>query len=114
MTNFSIYKIYMKYFVQYPGIFELFYIEKTNEIAGKKQPTVEMIYSFLDRLCEEEWNYLTENNLITIDEKELMSSSLRYTVLGILILYLTRKHPANYKEFLKISEIQINNILKIK
>lgn len=105
---------YIKYFVQYPGIFELFYIEKTNEIAGKKQPTVEMIYSFLDRLCEEEWNYLTENNLITIDEKELMSSSLRYTVLGILILYLTRKHPANYKEFLKISEIQINNILKIK
>ncbi|NCD10629.1 MAG: TetR/AcrR family transcriptional regulator, partial [Negativicutes bacterium] len=30
---------YMKYFVEYPGIFELFFIEKPSEIANK-QPTV--------------------------------------------------------------------------
>lgn len=107
----SIAQAYMKFFIQYPGIFELFYLEKTSDIASKRQPTIEVIYSFLDRLCEEEWNYSIENKLVSEKQKAKMSSELRYIVLGILVLYLSRKYPASYKEFIAISEEQINNIL---
>ena len=45
----AIIKSYMKYFVQYPGIFELFFLEKISDF-GSKQPTIELIRTFLERL----------------------------------------------------------------
>ena len=100
----------MKYFVQYPGIFELFYVEKTINLANK-QPTIELINSFLHRLCNEEWDYLIKNKLISKKDAEFIKNKLRYVVIGILLLYLTRSYPATYDEFLKITNEQINDIL---
>lgn len=104
---------YMKYFVQYPGIFELFYIEKTSDIA-RQQTTIEMIYTFLNRLCEDEWNYSTENRIISQDDANIMRNQLQYEVLGMLLLYITRKHPASYGEFRQIARIQLNRILGLE
>ena len=45
----AITKAYMAYFVQYPSVFNLFFIEKLGDI-GQKQPTANLIFTFLDRL----------------------------------------------------------------
>jgi AcrR family transcriptional regulator len=106
----AITKAYIKYFVQYPGIFELFFIEKISNI-GSKQPTTELISTFLDRLCEKEWEYCIEQKIVTKDEADICTKQLRYAVTGMLLLYLHRLQPADYNEFIAITEGQLNEIL---
>lgn len=108
----SIALAYIKYFVQYPGIFELFYIEKTHELAGK-QPTIKLIATFLDKLCADEWKYLVDNKKLTQQKSALMQDGLNYLVNGMLLLYLTRSHPDTYNDFMKTVDTQINNLLDI-
>ena len=109
----SITKAYMKFFIQYPGIFELFYVERTINLANK-QPTIELINTFLDRLCNEEWEYSIKNKLLKRKNADEMKNKLRYVVPGILLLYLTRNYPATYKEFIDITNEQLNYIFGTK
>ena len=109
----SITKAYMKFFIQYPGIFELFYVERTINLANK-QPTIELINTFLDRLCNEEWEYSIKNKLINRKNADEMKNKLRYVVPGILLLYLTRNYPATYKEYIDITNEQFNYIFGTK
>jgi AcrR family transcriptional regulator len=101
---------FMKYFVQYPGIFELFYLEKTYDL-GHKKPTINLIYSFLDNLCEKEWKYCFENKTFSEQEIEIKKEALRNISVGILLFYINRYNPTKYEEFIKISERQISFIL---
>ena len=106
----AISKAYINYFVQYPGIFELFYIEKISNI-GSKQPTTELICTFLDRLCLEEWEYCIQKKISTTDEADIYMKQLRFTVAGMLLLYLNRLQPADYKEFIALTDVQLDQIL---
>ena len=106
----AITRAYIKYFVEYPGIFELFFIEKISNI-GSKQPTTELISTFLDRLCEQEWEHCIEEKIVTKEEADLRAKQLRYAVTGMLLLYLHRLQPADYNEFIAITEGQLNQIL---
>jgi AcrR family transcriptional regulator len=103
----AITKAYVKYFIQYPGIFELFFIEKTRDIANK-QPTIELIYTFLDRLCAEEWQYCIENNIIDTEKSDIMKNQLRYLITGLLFLYINRRHPSEYMEFNRLVNEQLD------
>ncbi len=105
----AITKAYVKYFIQYPGIFELFFIEKTRDIAHK-QPTIEMIYTFLNRLCGDEWEYCSENNLIDANKAEIMKNQLNYVITGLVFLYINRRHPSEYKEFSRLLNEQLDFI----
>lgn len=109
----AISKAYIKYFIQYPGIFELFFLEKTSDLA-RKQNITELIYTFFDKLCDEEWNYCIQNKLVKRSEAELMKAALKYLVTGMLLFYINRRQPVTYKEFSEITELNLNNILKIK
>ncbi|MBK8944649.1 MAG: TetR/AcrR family transcriptional regulator [Ignavibacteriae bacterium] len=101
---------YMKYFVQYPGIFELFFLEKANDLGQKKQ-TINFIYNFYDKLCDEDWNYCIENNICTKEIADLKMESLKNLSIGILLFYLNRFNPESYADFVKITERQIDSIL---
>lgn len=103
----EIVKSFIKYFVQYPGIFELFYLERMSDI-GNRQPTVKLIYTFLDRLCAEEWNYCIERGMINVQEKNMASDQLRYLVTGLLLFYLNRNIPSKYNKFNVIIEYQLD------
>lgn len=102
---------YMKFFVQYPGIFELFFMEKTSDIAHNK-PTINIINQLLDKLCNDEWNYCIDNKIISKTEAELKKESLRITSVGLLLFYLNRYQPTSYKEFTEITKRQLKNILR--
>ena len=106
----AIIKSYMKFFVQYPGIFELFFLEKISDI-GSKQPTIELIRTFLDRLCSDEWNYCITQEAVTKEEAELVKTEINYVVTGILLFYNNRIYPNSYKKFRDLTDIQINRIL---
>lgn len=101
---------YANFFVQHPGIFELFYLEKPNDIS-KKQPTLDLIYNFIDRLTMEEWVYCIKNNIKKMDEAERMKSEIRFLVPGMLLLYLNRRRPETYKQFSSELNSQLDYIL---
>jgi len=106
----AITKAYIKYFVQYPGIFELFFIEKISNI-GSKQPTTELISTFLDRLCIEEWDYCINQEIISKEKAGMVMRQLRFFTTGVLLLYLNRLQPADYKDFVATTDEQLNQIL---
>lgn len=101
---------YANFFVQHPGIFELFYLEKPNDIS-KKQPTLDLIYNFIDKLTMEEWVYCIKNNIKKMDEAERMKSEIRFIIPGILLLYLNRRRPESYKQFSAELNSQLDYIL---
>ncbi len=88
---------FMKYFIQYPGIFELFYLEKMNAIGGQKDIAVS-IHGFHDRLCEEGWKRWVDENKSGRQEVERMQARLKYAVTGMLLFYLNRRQPENWEE----------------
>ena len=89
---------YIKYFVQYPGIFELFFMEKISRLAGK-HPVNDIIRNLLDSLYDNELKYCIEKNIIKADDIELIKERVRYTVAGLLLYYLNRHYPLTYIEF---------------
>lgn len=106
----AITKSYMKYFVQYPGIFDLFFIEKISDMSNKKSNT-KLIYTLLDRLCEQEWQTCVNEKLYTLEESKIKSEQIKFVVTGILLFYMNRVHPGSYNEFLETTNIQLENIL---
>jgi AcrR family transcriptional regulator len=102
---------YVKFFVEYPGIFELFYIEKVYNLAGK-QPTIDLINTFLDRLCMEDWKQLELKKTVSKEDAEERKIKIRITTIGLLLFYLHRQYPSDYNEFLKLTTKEIDDILK--
>jgi AcrR family transcriptional regulator len=104
-------KSYSQYFIQYPGIFELFFIEKTSEIAGKK-PTLALINTFFAKQCEEDLNYAVQHGQIKAEDSDQMIETLFNATIGILLNYVFRRHPSNYKTYTKSLKEQIDFILE--
>lgn len=102
---------YIKYFMEYPGIFELFYLEKVGDF-GHNQEIINKIARSLPEACEAEWNYCIENKLVAKERAASVSSRLRYTVVGLLLFYLNRRTPGDYQEFLNEAKKQIDDVLE--
>lgn len=103
---------YIKYFVQYPGIFELFYIEKTNQI-GEQQPTIEMIDKFLPTLTEEDWKVVVVEKNMEETGVELLQEQIKFFIIGVLISYINRRYVADYREVMAMVERHLNYILEM-
>jgi AcrR family transcriptional regulator len=102
----AISKAYVEYFVEYPGIFELFYIEKMSAY-GNSTETAELIYTFLDLLCENDWNIYQKSLNLNDDFIGKLKDQLRFTLIGLLLFYLNRNYPDNYSEFITRMEKQL-------
>ncbi|MFP4547083.1 MAG: TetR/AcrR family transcriptional regulator [bacterium] len=117
-TNAGIEKIrainlaYVKYFVQYPGIFELFYIEKTSDLAHK-QPTVEMINDFLDKITEKDWQVAIAQQKIEKEGAGLVQTQIKFFIIGVLVSYINRRLNADYREIMAMVDKQLNYILEL-
>jgi AcrR family transcriptional regulator len=103
---------YTEYFIEYPGVFDLFYLEKMGNI-GNKQSISELIYNFLDKLCESDWNYCIENDIITMEMAEKKRRLLRYTVMGMLLFFQNRLQPCGYNEFIELLTRQVCEIIDL-
>lgn len=103
---------YMKYFVEYPGIFELFFIERPGDL-GHKQPTVDHINNFLDQLCEKDWQTVIAAELASESRVNMLKYQLKYITTGMLIFYLHRREPIEYSDFINRANEQISTIFMI-
>jgi len=98
------------YFVQYPGIFELMYIEKMNDIGNQEKISLQ-IYNFFDDMCQEEWDKLNENNKMKKDVINQKKMILNHAVVGALVFYMNRQVPTDYSTFISNLDNQIDLIL---
>ncbi len=102
---------YLEYFVQYPGVFELFFLEKLASTEGK-QHTNTLIVSFLDQLCAVEWQYCISKKIYTAAACHHKRTALLYGTTGMLVIYLNRHTPSTYNSFLKMADHYIDSQLK--
>ena len=98
---------YIRYFVEYPGIFDLFYLAQGGDF-GNKQTIIEVIYKSLDKVCINEWDYCLKRKIFQEDNIEQLKTQLRYSVIGLLLLYLNRLTPKTYTEFIKEANTMID------
>lgn len=102
----AIIKSYIKFFIQYPGIFELFYSAKLN---GKNSR--ELIVTFLEELCSEDWNYLISEGKFTEEEVSIKKDTIKYVITGLLVLYNNLHFPNDYEQFQFKVKTQIESII---
>ncbi|MBW6490231.1 MAG: TetR/AcrR family transcriptional regulator [Lentimicrobium sp.] len=104
-------KALINYFTQYQGIFELCYIEKMNN-AGSKQATSKMVYELTDRTADADITYMLNKKLLTDEEAEILKINLRHSLPGMMLFYLNRMQPVDYKDYMKIVNIQLDAALR--
>jgi AcrR family transcriptional regulator len=101
---------YMNYFTEYPGIFDLYFLAKVGDF-GNKQTIINLISNSLDDVCEADWNYCLSRGLVSVECVEVLKSQLKYTTVGLLVLYLNRRSPDSYSEFMHQATLQIELVL---
>ncbi|MFB6456703.1 TetR/AcrR family transcriptional regulator [Chitinophaga sp. Hz27] len=102
---------YMEYFIQYPGIYELFFNEKLSDISGSGD-TTQLVVSLLEDLTTADWQQLVAQGIISGKEAAFRKEALLAGTTGILALYLNRRYPATYEDFLHKAKHFIDQQLK--
>jgi len=102
---------YINFFVQYYSIFELFFLERISGM-GIKRDSIKVILKLLDDLCSKQWEYSIKNNLIDKQSALKNMELLRYTVTGLLLFYINRRHPDTYNDFINLCEKNINALIE--
>ncbi len=103
-------KAYVSYFLDYPNVFDVFFLEKINQ-TERKFDASSLITSLLDKVCKSQWNFLISRNFITPQNAEKAISLIRYQIPGLLLFYLNRNIPKNNKSFLHLFNQQLNKII---
>lgn len=67
---------YIGYSVEYPGIFDLFYLAKGGDF-GNKKTILEVIGFSLDEVCEKEYDYCLAHRLLSAEEIVKQANELR-------------------------------------
>lgn len=101
---------YMSYFVEYPGVFELFYLNRMGE-AAYQSPTLEAISQSLDMVCAPVSKAYAQSKQLDSEALSMLMASLKFMVLGMLLLYLNRNAPTSYDAFIAEADKQINALL---
>ena len=108
----AIARAYAEYFIEYPGVFELFFVEKMTDSKSESKCRVsELIHTFLDRLCEKEWDHCVESGVFTRRHADIRKQTLNNAVTGMLLFYERRTQPANYEDFIASVKEQTAAIL---
>lgn len=106
----AVYTGFINYFIEYPGIFELFYLEKMSDISTKPEVS-EIIAKMPGNFAKEEWDYCIEKQKLTPQQATQVCSQLNLLSIGLLICFLNRRYPGDYKEFQKTMKQQLKLIL---
>lgn len=102
---------YNDYFIQYPGIFELMFLESMRNL-GNKEVIAQHIYAFLDHICQDDLDALKAEGKINEEQATNLLAMLKNASIGLLLFYNNRMQPSGYKELMDISLKQIDTIVK--
>lgn len=101
---------FIQYFVQLPGIFELFYLEKSSDI-NRSLDTNKSIKNFFFNLQEEDFILFAEENEFTHEQIAAISNRLHYIIVGGFLFYSNRLTGQDYRSFMLEMQKQIESIL---
>jgi AcrR family transcriptional regulator len=95
---------YCNFFIQYPGIFDLLFHQKTSAIATA-QSKLEKIVDFFPKIIANDWRVIVgENN--TDNEISRVQNAYVYAIHGLLLLYLNNRQVMEYNEVMqKVKEL---------
>lgn len=109
----AIIKSYAGYFLEYPSIFDIFFLEKISKIEKKKE-TTRLIVNLLENLCEPQWRYLVEHEYIASHNADKAKSILRYQIPGLLLFFLNRNNPDSPREFYSLIDNQLDKLIRFE
>ena len=90
---------YAKFFVQYPGIFELLYLEKRS-VIGYNQEISEKMDEIIPELLAKEFDeiFIGKHQSDSSMLKKMFCSMLN----GFLLMYINKRIPSDFNEFHKM------------
>ena len=107
----SISKAYSNYFVQYTGIYDLMFNEKMSPMLSYDKISL-LLTSYFEELFADEWNACVAEGIFSEDSIVQRKEAHNYQLHGALMFYINRRFPADYSEFLKRIESNLDLILK--
>lgn len=90
---------YAKFFVQYPGIFALFYEQKPSEMSTSTSDLAGL-YSFFDSLTERHWNEIAAQKNCSAEELRCAREHHKLAIHGLLMFYLNRRMEDDFNNLL--------------
>ena len=102
---------YCEFFIQYPNIFQLLYLENTQGMFRNKVDKLNY-YHILSELIENPWQNITANSAWTESEALARISQINYLIHGALLLHLENKIDRDYRNLTLDLGPAIRNILK--
>lgn len=109
----AVMEAYLEYFIQYPGIFDLFFVEKLSDISSSPARAAAIV-DFPDRLCADDWAHCIKKEQYNERQAEKIKLQLRLTATSLLLFYLNRRYPGSYGEFRKMATEQFRALLDDK
>jgi AcrR family transcriptional regulator len=107
----AIAKAYAKFFIQYPGIYDVMFFSKSGRISTNKAQT-ETFYTFFDDLSAKAWKECIDSKLIGKSKAAAAAQSVKLSLHGLLMFYLARRHDAQYGSIMDEIEIMFTQWLK--
>jgi AcrR family transcriptional regulator len=92
----SIYLGYAKFFVQYPGIFELLYEQQISDISTRKSD-IDKINSFFESLTDPEWKESAGTGQSSMELRHFHKMALH----GLLLFYLNSRSNISYNTLIQ-------------
>ena len=95
-----------KYFIQYPGIYDLLFLEKTREIRIFRETTNPVVLLIQD-LLKEDWQAYREEKVLSEKDAQIFFDRILYSYSGLLLLFMNRFYPGDYSSFIVKMEEQL-------
>jgi len=102
-------KAYCNYFVQYPGIFELLFTERIQEISSQERIS-NAAQNLFEDIFSPVWIVIEKDTGLN-PEMEIIKLIHKHTVHSVIMFYVLRRTPSTYKEFIEKVELIIDGIL---
>ena len=97
---------WVNYFVQYPGIFELFFLERMGSIGNRKD-IAKTIFQSIEPACRPALALLRSVKGLGEETAEAVTDSIRYVVAGMMLFYVNRREPDDYSLLIRKLEQQL-------
>ena len=101
---------WINYFVQYPGIFELFFLERIGEIGGRSE-IADTVYNSIVPAVKPGLEELAAAGGWKKDQTAEKLDTIRYQITGLLLYFGNRRNPADYAALIEKLNRQLSILL---
>jgi AcrR family transcriptional regulator len=103
-------KAYVKFFVQYPSIYQLTFIDRYNTITPRSSEMI-AVGNITDDITAEDWDLWAKSHKVTDEHKIRVRENYNLLLNGLLLLYMNRRQPGTYSDMMDLLNKQLDFIL---